>query len=102
MKNTILSNEKTTDPFADDAFEINMTPVERLLRRSALIGVGEYRCPVDDPQFKFGGPEKCPFIVFSRASVHLTPSRGVGQVCTPNVVNLLDVGDSYERKPVGS
>ncbi|MEP6483345.1 MAG: AraC family transcriptional regulator [Rudaea sp.] len=96
-----MASEAAPDrSLVDRTFEINLTPVERLLRKTPLIGVGEYRCPVDDPQFKFGGPEKCPFIVFSRASVYLTPSRGVGQVCTPNVVNLLDVGDSYERRPV--
>ena len=28
-------------------FDINLTSVERLLRRTPLIGVGEYRCPID-------------------------------------------------------
>jgi AraC-like DNA-binding protein len=96
MNNAVVQDDR------EAGFEINLTQVERLLRRTALVGVGEYRCPVDDPQFKFGGPEKCPFIVFSHASVHLTPSRGDAQVCTPNMVNLLDVGDCYERRPVSS
>jgi AraC family transcriptional regulator len=83
-----------------EGFEITLTPVERLLRRTSLIGVGLYRCAVDAPQFKSGGPEACPFIAFSRVSVHFTPSRGKRQVCTPNLVNLLDVGDCYERRPI--
>lgn len=86
------------DSHAD--FEINLTPVERILRRTPLVGVGEYRCSIDHPQFAGGGPEKCPFIVFSRSSVRLIPSRGAPELCTPNTVNLLDVGDSYARRPV--
>ena len=81
-------------------FDINLTSVERLLRRTPLIGVGEYRCPVDHPQFAGGGPQKCPYIAFSRSSVRLIPNRGPPQVCTPNTVNVYDVGDGYERHPV--
>ena len=85
---------------AETHFEINLTPVERILRRTPLVAAGEYRCSVENPQFAGGGPEKCPFIVFSRSSVRLIPSRGEPMVCTPNTVNLLDVGDSYDRRPV--
>jgi AraC-like DNA-binding protein len=83
-----------------NGFEINLTPVERILRRTPLVAAGEYRCPTHHPQFVGGGPEKCPFIVFLHASVRLIPNRGNPEVCTPNTVNLLDVGDSYERLPV--
>ncbi|HSE11554.1 MAG TPA: AraC family transcriptional regulator [Rudaea sp.] len=87
-----------TDPSA--GFEINLTSVERILRRTPLIGVGEYRCPVDHPQFAGGGPQKCPYIAFSRSSVRLIPNRGPPEVCTPNTVNLYDVGDGYTRRAV--
>jgi AraC-like DNA-binding protein len=87
-----------TDPSA--GFEINLTSVERILRRTPLIGVGEYRCPVDHPQFAGGGPQKCPYIAFSRSSVRLIPNRGPPEVCTPNTVNLYDVGDGYTRHAV--
>lgn len=83
-------------------FQINITAVERILKRTPLVGAGEYRCPTTHPQFLGGGPEKCPFIVFSHSSVRLIPSRGKAEVCTPNTVNLLDVGDSYERLPVSA
>lgn len=85
---------------SNTGFQINVTPVERILRRTPLVGAGEYRCPTDHPQFAGGGPEKCPFIVFSHSSVRLFPSRGAPEVCTPNTVNFLDVGDSYERQSV--
>ena len=82
------------------AFDINLTLVESLLRRTPLIGVGEYRCPIEHPQFSGGGPQKCPFIAFSRSSVRLIPNRGLPAVCTPNTVNLYDIGDGYSRVPV--
>lgn len=91
------------DESCDDAsvgFKINLTSVERVLRRTPLVAAGEYRCPLDHPQFAGGGPETCPFIVFPRSSARLIPSRGPAEVCTPNTVNLLDVGDSYLRRPV--
>jgi AraC-like DNA-binding protein len=93
-KNDVMEGDANAD------FQINITPVERILRRTPLVGAGEYRCPTDHPQFAGGGPEKCPFIVFSQSSVRLVPSRGMPEVCTPNTVNFLDVGDSYERRPV--
>ena len=57
---------------------------------------------IADPQFRGGGPETCPYVVFSRSTVTLLPSRGRAEVCSPVNVNLLDVGDSYERKAVSS
>ena len=80
---------------------IDITPVERILARTPVVGVGEYKCRRDHPQFRGGGPETCPYIVFSRSSVRLAPNRGPAEICTPVAVNLLDVGDSYERKAVG-
>lgn len=93
---------KPDQPHADAGagFEINLTSVERILRRTPLVGVGEYRCPVDHPQFAGGGPQKCPYIAFSRSSVRLIPNRGPPEVCTPNTVNVYDVGDGYTRHAV--
>lgn len=81
-------------------FEINLTPVERIVRRTALVAAGEYRCAIDQPQFIGGGPETCPFIAFPRSSVRIIPDRGRAEACTPNTVNLLDVGDCYSRRPI--
>ncbi|MEO5624823.1 MAG: AraC family transcriptional regulator [Dokdonella sp.] len=81
-------------------FAINLTPVERVLQRSSLIGIGEFRCPVEHPQFLGGGPQTCPYIVFPRTSVRLTPEHWRSEICTPNVVSLHNVGDTYDRHPV--
>jgi len=59
-------------------FDINLTSVETVLRRSPLVALGEYRCPVDHPQFSGGGPQRCPFVVFPRSSVRLTRLEAVG------------------------
>ncbi|MEO7323890.1 MAG: AraC family transcriptional regulator [Dokdonella sp.] len=82
------------------AFAINLTPVERILQRSSLIGIGEFRCPVEHPQFLGGGPQTCPYIVFPRTSVRLTQEHWRSEICTPNLVSLHNVGDTYDRHPV--
>jgi len=79
---------------------IESSSVERILRRTPLVAIGEYRCGMDHPQFRGGGPMTCPYIVFGRSSVRFIPNRGPPEVFTPATVNLLDVGDSYERLPV--
>lgn len=81
---------------------VELTAVERMLARTPVVAVGEYRCPPDNPQFRGGGPETCPYVVFSRSSVRLLPSRGPAEICTPVTVNLLDVGDSYARQAIGN
>jgi AraC-like DNA-binding protein len=83
-------------------FEIELTPVEKLLKRTPLVGVGLYRCPISNPQFGGGGPERCPYIVFSRSSVRLETDHSAPEACTPNTVNLWNVGDSYIRKPISA
>ena len=83
-------------------FDINLTSVETVLRRSPLVALGEYRCPVDHPQFSGGGPQRCPFVVFPRSSVRLTRLGSRPQVYTPNTVSLHNIGDVYCREPVSS
>jgi AraC-like DNA-binding protein len=84
-------------PGAGGDLDLQLSPVDRLIARGSVVGVGEYVCAVEHPQFAGGGPETCPYVVFSRSSVRLRPNRGAEEVCSPTVVNLLDIGDSYER-----
>jgi AraC-like DNA-binding protein len=83
-------------------FDINLTVVETVLRRSPLVALGEYRCPVDHPQFSGGGPQRCPFVVFPRSSVRITRLGSRPQVYTPNTVSLHNIGDVYCREAVSS
>ena len=82
------------------AFAINVTPVERILRRSDVVALGEFHCPVGHPQFAGGGPQACPYVVFSRSSVRIAPLGGKPEVRTPNIVGLYNVGDVYARHAV--
>jgi len=86
----------------DAGFALHVTPVERVLRRSALLGVGEFRCAVDHPQFSGGGPQTCPYVVFPRSSVRLIHEHWRPEVSTPNVVSLYNTGDRYERRAVSA
>jgi AraC-like DNA-binding protein len=81
-------------------FDVNLTTVETVLRRSPLIALGEYRCPVEHPQFSGGGPQRCPFVVFPRTSTRITRLGGKPQVYTPNTVSLHNIGDVYCREAV--
>jgi AraC family transcriptional regulator len=85
---------------AERLFPINVTAVERILHRSPVLAVGEYRCPVLHPQFAGGGPQTCPYIVFSRSSVRIVPLDGKPETRTPNTLGLYNVGDVYARQAV--
>jgi AraC-like DNA-binding protein len=94
-------DERMASP-APGHFDINVTPVEVVLRRSPLVALGEYRCPVGHPQFAGGGPQRCPFIAFPRSSVRITRFGGRPIVYTPNTVSLHNIGDMYSREAVSA
>lgn len=79
---------------------VELTPVERLLMRTRLVALGEFRCPTDHPQFRGGGPQACAYVVFPRTAVRISPHRGRPEVCTPALAVYYNVGDSYERHAV--
>src|SRR5262249_15847642 len=70
--------------------------------RSALVALGEYRCPVEHPQFAGGGPQRCPFIVFPRNSTRITRLGSKPLVYTPNTISLHNIGDVYRRDPISA
>jgi len=86
---------------ADADLVVELTPVERLLMRTPLVALGEFRCPADHPQFRGGGPQACAYVVFPRTAVRISPHRGRPEVCTPALAVYYNVGDSYERHAVG-
>jgi AraC-like DNA-binding protein len=78
---------------------INLSPTERILRRTSLVGVGEHRCPPDHPFFRHGGgPQTCPYIGFMRSTVIRAPAGGRPEVHTPNVAGFHAIGSSYTRE----
>lgn len=80
---------------------INLSPADRLLRRTSLFGAGEHRCPPDHPFFaNGGGPQTCPYIGFMRSTVLRVPSEGKTEIHTPNAVGFHSVGSSYMRQAI--
>ena len=80
---------------------INLGPVERILRRTSLVSVGEHRCPPNHPFFRHGGgPQTCPYIGFMRSTVVRAPASGKPEVHTPNVAGFHAIGSSYTRQAV--
>jgi AraC-like DNA-binding protein len=80
---------------------VNLSPVDRILRRSSLFGVGEHRCPPEHPLFRHGGgPQTCPYIVFMRSTVIRVPGNSKTEVHTPNSAGFAAIGSSYMRRSV--
>ncbi len=79
---------------------INLSPTERVLRRTSLFSVGEHRCPAKHPFFEAGGgPHTCHYIGFMRsAAVIRKPVDGNAEVHTPNAAGFHSVGTSYTRR----
>jgi AraC-like DNA-binding protein len=80
--------------------DFELTQVERLLVRTPLVALGEFRCPIDAPQFRGGGPQPCAYVVFPRTPVRISPYRGHAEICTPAVASYYNEGDSYDRHAV--
>jgi AraC-like DNA-binding protein len=89
-------------PRAAEEFAIELTPVERLLVRTPLFALGEFRCPADHPQFLRGGPQLCAYVVFPRTPVKIIPHRGRAEICTPALASFYNIDDTYDRSPVGA
>ena len=87
---------------APNSFDINLTEVETLLRRTRNVALGKYRCSVEHPCFAGGGPQRCPFIVFPRSSVRIARLHGAPIVYTPNTISFHEIGDVYGRSPVSA
>jgi AraC-like DNA-binding protein len=83
------------------ALQLNLTPVDRVLRRTPLLAAGEYRCPVTHPQFAGGGPQLCHYIVFPRRAVRIQVEGDEPQVAAPGTLRFYNVGDCYGRAAIG-
>ena len=80
--------------------EFELSPVERLLVRTPLAALGEFRCPTQAPQFRGGGPQPCSYVVFPRTPVKISPYRGRSEICTAAMASYYNEGDSYDRHAV--
>lgn len=85
---------------AVQALSVNLTAVERVLARTPLLAFGEFRCPVEHPQFAGGGPQACAYVVFPRHPVRIRPRRGRDTLCSSALASYYNVGDVYDRQAV--
>ena len=77
--------------------QVCIRQVERLVRITSLVALGEHRCAPTHPLFGGGGPQSIPVIGFMRTSVVRVFSGHAPEVHTPNVAGFHDIGSSYER-----
>jgi len=82
---------------------IDISPVEKVVRKTRSVALGRHRCPIDHPQFLLGGgPHTCAYISFHRTSVKMQIGAWRPEVATPNHVSFYNVGDSYSREAIGN
>jgi AraC-like DNA-binding protein len=85
----------------DSDLVINLSPVDRILRRTSLFAVGEHRCGAGHPLFESGGgPQPCPYIGFMRSTIMRTMSDARPEIHTPNVAGFHNIGSYYTRRAV--
>ncbi len=81
--------------------KVNLTAVERVLDRTRLVALGEFRCPATHRQFRGGGPQLCHYLVFPRQPVRIQLHGGESEIAAPGTLRFYNIGDTYERSAVG-
>lgn len=74
--------------------------VDRVLHRTALTGVGAFRCPPSHPKFADSGPIRNHCFVFPRTMSRIEHDRGDRFIADPTVVSLYNAGQVYRRAMV--
>lgn len=83
-------------------FRINLSPFDRVLRKTRSVALGRYQCTADDPAFRAGGgPHTCVYVAFHRSSVRMKIGTHAAEVLTPNHVSFYNVGERYTREAAG-
>jgi AraC family transcriptional regulator len=75
-------------------------PLDRILHRSAVVEIGQFRVRPDDPRFHDSGPIERHIAVFPRTSVWITHEGGPPFVASPEVVTFYNRGQVYRRDSV--
>jgi AraC-like DNA-binding protein len=70
------------------------------LYRTAIVSVGEFRCPIDNPMFTHSGPARCHCFCFPRTSVWIRHEGQPSFVADPNTVTFYNRGELYWRSPL--
>jgi AraC-like DNA-binding protein len=79
-------------------FPIALKPMERLLYRSPIAAIGEYRCPPGHPLFRDSGPSATHAIVFARSVTAIDPWGAAPFVEGPDVISFFNRGVPYRQR----
>lgn len=79
---------------------VRIKSVERLLFRSDLVAVGQFRCPADHPLFRDSGPCSNQTFAFPRTNTKIHHERGEDFTGGPNTISIYNEGQRYTREAV--
>ena len=71
--------------------------IDRLLYRSAIGGIGAFRCPPNHPRFTDSGPIRDACVVFPRTATRIQHSGRSSFHADPTIVTLYNAGQTYRR-----
>jgi AraC family transcriptional regulator len=80
--------------------DARLSPIDRLLHRSASVAVGAFRCPRGHALFADSGPIENDVFVFPRRRVFIAHAGGGRFLADPTLVTLYNRGQAYARTAV--
>jgi AraC-like DNA-binding protein len=92
----------TSDECTTDELCLDVSPCERVLRKTGSVALGRHSCPSDHPLFPGGaGPHSCAYIAFHRSSLRMRIGEWRPEVVTPNNVTFHNFGQRFFRESIG-
>lgn len=87
----------------NDELRLQVSPCERVLRKTRSVALGRHSCLPDHPLFAGGeGPHSCGYIAFHRTSLRMRIGEWRPEVVTPNTVTFHNFGERFYRESIGT
>jgi AraC family transcriptional regulator len=80
--------------------DIQLKPLERLLFKTELVLVADFRCRLDEPLFPDSGPSNANCIVFPSTSTRIIRRNGASILENPTAISFLNRGEEYRRERI--
>jgi AraC-like DNA-binding protein len=88
---------------AGDELRIDVSPCERVLRKTGNVALGRHSCAPSHPLFVGGaGPHSCTYIAFHRSSLRMRIGEWRSEVVTPINVTFHQFGQRFSRESIGN